>query len=107
MEDAARVDGCSRWQALRKVVLPIARPGIATVTVLVVLSAWGEYLGSSLFTDSSTQTAAVAITNYIGLDSANWSVLAAAVFLMIVPVLLLTAFVQRGYVRQLLSASTR
>jgi multiple sugar transport system permease protein len=101
MEDAAQVDGCSRWQALRKVVLPIARPGIATVTVLVVLSAWGEYLGSSLFTDSSTQTAAVAITNYIGLDSANWSVLAAAVFLMIVPVLLLTAFVQRGYVRRL------
>jgi multiple sugar transport system permease protein len=106
LEDAARVDGCSRWQAFRKVMLPLVIPGLSTVTILACILSWGEFFGALIFTGSSTITAPVAIEQYIGLDSSNWSDLAAAALLLVVPVLVLAGFVQRGYMRTFKSAST-
>jgi multiple sugar transport system permease protein len=106
LDEAARIDGCTRWLAFRKVILPLVWPGIATVTILVAMSSWGEYFGALIFAGPSTTTAPVAIQNYIGLDSSNWSAMAAAACFLVVPVLALTAFAQRGYMRQIQSAST-
>lgn len=106
LEDAARVDGCSRWMAFRKVILPLVLPGLSTVTILAAILSWGEYFGALIFTGSSTVTAPVAIQQYIGQDTSNWSVLAAAALLLVVPVLLLASFVQRGYLRTVTSATT-
>jgi len=106
LEDAARVDGCSRWQAFRKVMLPLVVPGLSTVTILACILSWGEFFGALIFTGSSTITAPVAIEEYIGQDSSNWSDLAAAALLLVVPVLVLAGFVQRGYMRTFRSAST-
>lgn len=106
LEDAARVDGCSRWQAFRKVMLPLVVPGLSTVTILACILSWGEFFGALIFTGSSTITAPVAIEQYIGQDTSNWSALAAAALLLVVPVLVLAGFVQRGYMRTFRSAST-
>lgn len=100
VEDAARVDGCSRWQAFRSVVLPSVRPGLAVVAMLVAVSSWGEYFAASILTTTSTQTAPVAIETYTGLDTSNWSVLAAATLVLIAPVLVLTLFLLRGFARR-------
>jgi len=106
LEDAAQVDGCSRMQAFRKVVLPLVLPGLSTVTILAAILSWGEYFGALIFTGSTNITAPVAIQQYIGQDSSNWSVLAAAALLLVIPVLLLAGFVQRGYLRTVTSATT-
>jgi multiple sugar transport system permease protein len=106
LEDAARVDGCSRFQAFRRIMVPMVFPGLSTVTILVCIMSWGEFFGALIFTGSSTITAPVAIEQYIGLGTSNWSVLAAAALFLVVPVLVLTAFVQRGYLRTFQSAST-
>jgi multiple sugar transport system permease protein len=106
LEDAARVDGCSRSQAFRRIMLPMVFPGLSTVTILVCIMSWGEFFGALIFTGSSTITAPVAIEQYIGLGTSNWSALAAAAVFLVVPVLVLAGFVQRGYLRTFSSAST-
>jgi multiple sugar transport system permease protein len=105
LDDAARIDGCSRWLAFRRVILPVVLPGVATVTILISIGAWGEYFGALILTDPSTQTAPVALANYVGLETSNWGALAAGALVLIVPVLLVISFVQRGYMRQALTGS--
>ncbi|MDX6334698.1 MAG: multiple sugar transport system permease protein [Streptosporangiaceae bacterium] len=98
-DESAWIDGCSRWLAFRKVILPLALPGIATVAILDAIGAWGEYFGALIFSSPSTETAPVAIYQYVGLDVSNWSALAAAALFVVVPIMVLTAVAQRGLVR--------
>ncbi|MCU1495651.1 MAG: transporter permease [Acidimicrobiaceae bacterium] len=105
LEEAARVDGCTRWQAFRRVMLPMVRPGLATVAMLVAISSWGEYFGATIFTTTTIQTAPVAIETYVSYGSANLSVLAAATLVLIAPVLVLTIFLLRGFTRRFTSIS--
>jgi multiple sugar transport system permease protein len=106
VEDAARVDGCSRWQAFRRVVLPIVRPGLAIAAMLVAVSSWGEYFAASILTTTSTQTAPVAIQTYTSLDTSSASLLATGTLVLILPVLVLTMFLLRGFARRFTSLST-
>jgi ABC-type sugar transport system permease subunit len=106
LEDAARVDGCSRWQAFRRIALPAVRPGLAIVAMLVAVSSWGEYFAASILTTTSTQTAPVALETYTGLDTSDWSVLAAATLVLVAPVLILTVFLLRGFARRFAPPST-
>jgi multiple sugar transport system permease protein len=101
LDEAAIIDGCSRFQAFLLVVLPVALPGIATVTILVAISAWGEYFGALIFSNEATTTAPVAIQQYIGLETTDWSTMAAGGLCVVIPVIVLTAIVQRGFVRGL------
>jgi multiple sugar transport system permease protein len=106
LEDAARVDGCSRFQAFQRVIVPLVWPGISTVTILACILSWGEFFGALIFTGSQTMTAPVAIDQYMGQTTSNWSYLAAAALFLVVPVLVLTGFVQRGFLRTVTSATT-
>jgi multiple sugar transport system permease protein len=101
LDEAAWMDGCSKLGALVRVVLPTVLPGITTVGLMVGLSAWGEYFGAVILTGPRTQTAPVAVNSYVGLLSSDWSKLAAAGVVVIVPALLATVFVQRGFARGL------
>jgi multiple sugar transport system permease protein len=106
LDDAARVDGCSRWLAFRKIILPLVLPGLATVSILISIGSWGEYFGALIFSGPSTQTGPVDLANYIGLDASDWGALAAGSLFLIVPVLILITFLQRGYLRRITSPST-
>jgi multiple sugar transport system permease protein len=101
LDEAGIIDGCTRFQAFWRVVLPVALPGVAAVTILVAIAAWGEYFGALIFSNESTVTAPVAIQQYIGLESTDWSTMAAGGLCVVIPVVLLTAVVQRGFVRGL------
>jgi multiple sugar transport system permease protein len=101
LDEAARIDGCSRFQAFWRVVLPSVLPGIATVTILVAVACWGEYFGALVLSDPSTQTAPVAIDTYIGLTSSNWSAMAAGGLFVVIPVIAFVSVVQRGFMRGL------
>jgi len=101
LDEAAWIDGCSKMRALWKVVLPTVWPGLTTVGLLVFLASWGEYFGALILTGPHTETAPVAVEGYIGTTFANWSELAAAGVVLVVPALLATIVVQRGFVRGL------
>jgi len=54
LDDAAKVDGCSRFQALRKIILPLAMPGIASATIFISISAWGQFIMPFLLLSEDT-----------------------------------------------------
>jgi multiple sugar transport system permease protein len=101
LDEAAWIDGCSKMRALWSILLPTIWPGIVTVGLLVGLASWGEYFGAVILTGSDTQTAPVAINSFIGTLSSNWGQMAAAGLIVVVPALVATLIVQRGFVRGL------
>ncbi len=99
LEDAARVDGCSRFQAFRKVILPVTITGISTVGLLVAIFAWGEYFGTLILGGSDTYTVTIGIYNYVGSFGSDLGKLAMASLIVVIPILLATVVAQRGLLR--------
>lgn len=100
IEEAALIDGANRWQALFRVVLPQALPGIISTALFAFHVAWNEYLYASIILSSSRQmTLSAGVATLIS-DTAIWSwgVLMAAGVLVTVPVILLFALLQRHLV---------
>ena len=102
LEEAARVDGCSRFQAFRKVVLPQMRGGIAALTAILLLSTWGEFTIPLIFaSNAETQPLTVIITQFVGKYSLNVPVMmAAGVLSMLLPAVI--ALVLARHIRQML-----
>jgi multiple sugar transport system permease protein len=101
LDEAAWVDGASKLRAFLTIVMPVALPGVTTVAILVALASWGEYFGALILSGPATVTAPVAIFTYVGILTANWSVMAAGGILVVAPMLVATMFVQRGLIRGL------
>jgi multiple sugar transport system permease protein len=89
-EEAALIDGCRRWQAFARVVVPQMSSGIAAVAAIVVLSIWGEFLIPLLLTSTSNaKPVTVLITEYVGKYTTNYPILAAGGVLALIPPALL------------------
>ena len=101
LDEAAWIDGCSKIRALWSVLLPVVWPGIITVGLLVGLASWGEYFAAVILTGNRTQTAPVAVNSFIGTLSSDWSQMAAAGVVVVIPALIATIAVQRGFIRGL------
>jgi multiple sugar transport system permease protein len=101
LDEAAWVDGCAKLRAFFLIILPVAWPGVTTVGILVALAAWGEYFGALILSGPATVTAPVAVFSFVGIQSANWSAMAAGGVLVVLPMLVATAFIQRGLIRGL------
>lgn len=105
-EEAALIDGCTRWQAFRHVVVPQMRSGIAALSALVVLSVWGEFLIPLLLTSTSAgKPVTVLIPEYVGKYTTNYPLLAAAGILALLPPAIV-ALVLNRHVRGMLSGSS-
>jgi multiple sugar transport system permease protein len=108
IEEAALVDGCSRLGALRRVVLPLAAPGIFTAALLVFIHAWNEFFFALIImTDPSVQTLPVGIALIPGEYTMPWGEIAAASTLATVPLILLTLIFQRWIVRGLSAGAVK
>lgn len=107
LEQAARVDGCSRIGSLFRVILPMAKPGLATAAIFAFISAWNEFFYPLVLTGPTTQTASVAIQGFVTGAGINWGPLAAASVLVILPVVVVTIIAQRGLVSGLTVGSSR
>ncbi len=89
-EEAALIDGCRRWQAFVRVVIPQMSSGIAAVAAILVLSVWGEFLIPLLLTQTqNAKPVTVLITEYVGKYTTNYPILAAAGVLALIPPALL------------------
>jgi len=101
IEEAAMIDGCSRWGILLRVVLPLMAPGLSATVILSFIFSWNEFLYAFVLTAAKTKTAPVAITNYIGFYGIEWDRMCASSTICILPILLLALIVQKYLVRGL------
>ncbi|GAA0574168.1 carbohydrate ABC transporter permease [Kribbella sandramycini] len=108
LEDAARVDGCSRLGALIRIVLPLARPGIVATAMFGFLLAWDEFLYSLIFTSTpNAKTIPVAIAEFTGKFSSDFGLVAAGGVLAALPPVLLALLFQRYIVTGLTAGAVK
>lgn len=98
-EEAAMVDGYTRWQAFVKVVLPQAATGIATTSIFCLIFAWNEYAFALLLTSGTAQTAPPFIPTIIGEGGLDWPAMAAGTTLFLLPVLFFTVLLRKHLLR--------
>jgi len=101
LDEAAMIDGCNRWQAFRRIVLPTVRGGLAVTAVFSALLAYNEFLFALVLTGTRTKTLPVAIAEYGGEDITYWSLSAAAAIGIMLPVIIFMVFMQRHLIRGL------
>jgi multiple sugar transport system permease protein len=98
-EEAALVDGYTRMQAFRKVVLPQAVTGIAATTVFCFIFAWNEYAFAAMLTAGNSRTAPPSIPTMQGVGRIEWETIAAASLAFLIPVVIVTFALRRHLLR--------
>ena len=96
LAEAAKIDGCTRWQAFWRVEFPVARAGVASAGIFAFLTSWNEYaLASQLTRSVFSKTMPVGLRDFTSEFTINWGGMCALAVLMIVPALILTFLVQK------------
>lgn len=101
IEEAALIDGCSRFECFWRVTLPLLLPGLAATMVIIFMFAWNEYLLASILTSKDARTLPVIAASAIKPKAISWGLASAAGVLMSVPVVVLVLMMQRYLVRGL------
>jgi len=97
---SALVDGCSEFQAVRKIVLPLAMPGLGAVGVITFISAWGEFLFAVTLTNTiRSQTASVGMYEFITDTFIKWPQLCAGGIIASIPAIIFVAFFTKSLLR--------
>jgi multiple sugar transport system permease protein len=108
LEEASRVDGSTRLGALIRIVLPLARQGIAATTVFIAIGAWNEYVWALLLTTANgARTWPVGLQLMVGEFQMPWGVLSASGIISIIPVIIGFAIVQRALVSGLMAGGVK
>jgi multiple sugar transport system permease protein len=101
LEDAAMIDGCSRWQSFIRIVLPLMRNGIATAAIMSFIFSWNQFLFSLILSGPKTKTVPVAVYNFISYGKIDWAGIGAAATLIVLPVSVFAFFVRKSIVQGL------
>ena len=104
LEDAARIDGCSRLGIWWHVALPLARPAIAVVVIFNSLTVWNEFiLANLLLTDDSLMTLQTGLFKFQGPNLANYPVLMAGLTISVIPIIIIYLVMQKHIIKGLSS----
>lgn len=108
LEEAAEIDGCSRLQTMRRVVLPVMTPSIVSVGLYAFINAWNEFMFGYIFiSKDSLRTLTPAIMLFKGANSIDWGGLMAASVLAVLPVALIFLFLQRFFMAGMMSGAVK
>ncbi len=108
LEEAAKVDGATTIQAFRKVIVPLAAPGVFTTAILTFIFAWNEFLFANTFLlDTSTQPVTVVIPNFATVYTVDYGAQAAAAVVVTVPLVILVLIFQRRIVSGLTAGAVK
>ncbi|HEY0813852.1 MAG TPA: carbohydrate ABC transporter permease [Pseudonocardia sp.] len=110
LEEAAMIDGCTQGQAFRKVILPLAAPGVFTTAIIVFVAAWNEYIIALTMTNKAAyRTATVAVTFFTGTTGRDVPVgtIQAAGVILTVPLLIMVLIFQRRIVAGLTAGGVK
>ncbi|MDY3920277.1 MAG: carbohydrate ABC transporter permease [Candidatus Limivivens sp.] len=109
MMEAARIDGASQWQTFSRVMLPIVKPGIATVIIMTFITVWGEFTyARTLCVTAKSQTLAVGIT-FLRDEAASWQygTLTATIILSLIPVMIIFLSMQKYFVKGIMAGAVK
>lgn len=98
LDEAAFVDGATTWQVLTRVILPLAKPGLAVTGILTWVFAWNEYLFAATLTSVNARTITTGLAEFVTVTGTNWGRMAATAILTLVPALVVLGFAQRHIV---------
>lgn len=99
LEEAAMIDGCTRFQSFVRVILPLASAGVMTQIVFNGLTIWNEYfMANIMITREELQTLPLAIANFVGKHSVNYPELFAVLAIVTIPVIVIYVLTQRGFI---------
>lgn len=108
LEEAATIDGCTRWQTYWKVVFPLLKPTIATVAIIDAMAFWNDYLLPSLvLAKKELYTIPIATQMFYGTFSTDIGLIMAALLLAMLPILILYLFLQRFIVEGVTSGAVK
>ncbi|NRA20450.1 MAG: carbohydrate ABC transporter permease [Oceanospirillaceae bacterium] len=108
LEESAMVEGCSRFQALYKVIIPLTLPGMAATLGFVFTAAWSEMLFAlMLISDSSVSTFPVGLLNFVSKFAVQWGQMMAAGVLALIPACIFFVFIQRYLVQGLTAGAVK
>ncbi|WP_423918211.1 carbohydrate ABC transporter permease [Frigoribacterium sp. 2-23] len=109
LEEAARIDGCTRIGAFRRIILPLAAPAVFTTAILAFISSWNEYLISSQLSSDATQPVTVAIASFAGSQPHQepYTAIMAAGTIVTIPLVILVLIFQRRIVAGLTAGGVK
>lgn len=108
IEEAAMIDGCTRVQALRKVTLPIALPGLVTAVIFTFVAAWNEFtIALTIMSSADKKPLPVGLTTFVGQYDVAWEYLFATTMIAIVPVVILFIAIEKYLVGGLTAGSVK
>jgi multiple sugar transport system permease protein len=110
MEQAAQVDGATSWQAFRKVIVPLAAPGVFTAAILTFFFAWNDFVfGISLTSTENARPIPASLSFFVGSDPFNRpaSLLAAGAVIATIPIVIIVLIFQRKIVAGLTSGAVK
>ena len=108
LEEAAMIDGCTRLQAVSKVLLPLVAPGIITSALFAFIVSWNDLIfARSFVTKTEFMTLSVSLTNYRSLFETRWHEMMAASVISVVPVFILFLLIQKHLVKGLASGGVK
>ncbi|WP_439376897.1 carbohydrate ABC transporter permease [Amycolatopsis lexingtonensis] len=99
--EAAKIDGCTEFQAMYRVLIPMAKPGIAATAMFCFLFTWNDYFGPLLYTGENRDhwPLSLAIASFRGMHHVEWNLTMAATALIMAPVIVLFIFAQKSFVK--------
>lgn len=108
LEDAARIDGCTRLGALFRIILPLARAGLVATAVFIAIAAWNEFLFALMLTTSQgSRTWPVGLQLMVGEFQLPWGALSAGGIISIIPVIIFFSIVQQALIRGLTTGAVK
>ncbi len=98
--DAARIDGCSEFRIYWNIVLPLAKPAMATVAVMSFMLYWNDFLGPLIYlSDKLKSTLALGVVMFVGQHQSEWALLMVSTILMMLPIIIIFFLFQRYFIR--------
>jgi raffinose/stachyose/melibiose transport system permease protein len=108
LEDAAVLDGCSAFDIFWRVMLPLARPGLAAVAVIQFLHAWNDYLlALVMFNSESLMPVQRGLTKFVSSDTPEQHILLAATVMSVLPIVVLYAFAQKSIIQGIMEGAVK
>jgi multiple sugar transport system permease protein len=102
LEEAAMVDGATRWTAFWRVTLPLTWPGLAVASIFAFRFSWNDFVFATTFTSTANRrTWQALIYTFLGAQRSDWGILTAGVVIGMLPVLMLFVFFQRQFIEGL------
>lgn len=107
IDEAALMDGAGRWQIFKDMIYPLMRPALAVAGTFCFLEIWNEFVLALILTGSRTKTVPIGLSQFITEHSVEWGPMAAAALMLLLPLLVITYFLQRSLVRGLTLGAVR